>query len=163
MRYNGERTSLGDIAVIRTGKLNSNAAVEGGKYPFFTCAPNPLRIDCYAYDQKAIILAGNNAEGNFHISYYEGKFNAYQRTYVIDAENESRVDLRYLYYALKLCLADFKALSQGTSTKFLTAKILNKFAISLPDIDIQKRIAKVLTLIDDKINLNNKINDNLAA
>lgn len=161
MRYNGERTSLGDIAVIRTGKLNSNAAVEGGKYPFFTCAPNPLRIDCYAYDQKAIILAGNNAEGNFHISYYEGKFNAYQRTYVIDAENESRVDLRYLYYALKLCLADFKALSQGTSTKFLTAKILNKFAISLPDIDIQKRIAKVLTLIDDKINLNNKINDNL--
>lgn len=161
MKYSGEKVLLGDVATIRTGKLNSNAAVEKGKYPFFTCAPNPLKIDCYAYDQAAIILAGNNAEGNFHISYYEGKFNAYQRTYVIDVEDKSRANLKYLYYALKLCLLEFKALSQGTSTKFLTAKILNKFAVSLPGIDIQKRIARILTLLDDKINLNNKINDNL--
>lgn len=161
MKYSEKQVPLGDIAVIRTGKLNSNAAVEGGKYPFYTCAPNPLRIDCYAYDQKAIILAGNNAEGNFHISYYEGKFNAYQRTYVIDTANKSVVNLKYLYYALKLCLSDFKALSQGTSTKFLTVKILNKFIISLPDVYVQKRIAKILTLIDDKIDLNNKINDQL--
>lgn len=76
-------------------------------------------------------------------------------------EDKSRANLKYLYYALKLCLLEFKALSQGTSTKFLTAKILNKFAVSLPGIDIQKRIAKILTLLDDKINLNNKINDNL--
>lgn len=77
MKYSGEKVLLGDVATIRTGKLNSNAAVKEGKYPFFTCASNPLKIDCYAYDQAAIILAGNNAEGNFHISYYEGKFNAY--------------------------------------------------------------------------------------
>ena len=113
---------LGEIAEFRTGKLNSNAAVGNGKYPFFTCAPETYYIDDYAFDQKAILLAGNNAEGNFNIKYYEGKFNAYQRTYVINPINND-VDIHYLYYALQLCLQSFKALSQGTSTKFLTAKI----------------------------------------
>ena len=74
---------LGEIASFQTGKLNSNEAVENGLYPFFTCSPITLRINTYAYDQKAILLAGNNAEGNFSIKYYEGKFNAYQRTYII--------------------------------------------------------------------------------
>ena len=58
---------LGDIAKFQTGKLNSNAAVENGKYPFFTCSPNTLAIDNYAFDKEAILLAGNNAEGNFSI------------------------------------------------------------------------------------------------
>lgn len=61
---------LKNIVKIKTGKLNSNDAVENGKYPFFTCAPNPLKINTYAYDQRAILLAGNNAEGNFHINYH---------------------------------------------------------------------------------------------
>ena len=53
---------LSDIASFTTGKLNSNAAVENGKYPFFTCSPETLRIDNYAFEQEAILLAGNNAE-----------------------------------------------------------------------------------------------------
>ena len=62
---------LGDIAKFTTGKLNSNAAQNNGRYPFFTCAPESLRIDEYAFDTEAIILAGNNAEGNFHIQYFK--------------------------------------------------------------------------------------------
>lgn len=69
---------LGEIAIFKTGKLNSNAAVKNGKYPFFTCSPITLAINEYAYDQEAILLAGNNAEGNFSIKKYSGKFNAYQ-------------------------------------------------------------------------------------
>ena len=108
-----------------TGKLNSSAAIKDGKYPFFTCAPQPLWIDTFSFDTKAIILAGNNADGNFHIQYFEGKFNVYQRTYVIEVLNSNIVDIQYLYYALKTCLFHFKQLSQGSATKFLTAKILN--------------------------------------
>ncbi|MBR2835629.1 MAG: hypothetical protein IKE43_07990 [Coriobacteriales bacterium] len=78
--------NLVDLVNIKTGKLDSNAAVGNGRYPFFTCAPFPLSIDNFAFDQRAIILAGNNAEGNFHLNYYEGKFNAYQRTYIIDCK-----------------------------------------------------------------------------
>ena len=154
---------LSEIADFSTGKLNSNAAVDNGKYPFFTCAPEPLKIDTYNFDEKAIILAGNNAEGNFHISFYEGKFNAYQRTYIITSKSENVVDTRYLYYALKLCLSEFKVISQGTTTKFLTARILSNFEIILPVIYIQKKIAAILSALDEKIATNRAINDNLAA
>lgn len=152
---------LSDIAKFTTGKLNSNAAETGGKYPFFTCAPEPLRINTYAFDTEAIILAGNNAEGNFHIQYYEGKFNAYQRTYVIESCDASRVNLRYLYYALKMCLRHFKQISQGTATKFLTAKILNGFEVPIPTIELQNRIASLLGALDEKLEVNESINKNL--
>ena len=151
---------LGDIAKFQTGKLNSNAAVENGKYPFFTCSPNTLAIDNYAFDKEAILLAGNNAEGNFSIKYFKGKFNAYQRTYIIETYNDI-CDIKFLFYALKLCLQQFKLMSQGTSTKFLTAVILNNFEISLPSLEEQRRIAGILGAIDDKIKLNRRINTNL--
>ena len=151
---------LGDIAKFQTGKLNSNAAVENGKYPFFTCSPNTLAIDNYAFDKEAILLAGNNAEGNFSIKYYKGKFNAYQRTYIIETYND-KCDIKFLFYALKLCLQQFKLMSQGTSTKFLTAVILNNFEISLPSLPEQRRIAGILSAIDDKIENNRRINTNL--
>ena len=152
---------ISEIANFSTGKLNSNAAVDNGKYPFFTCAPEPLKIDTYNFDEKAIILAGNNAEGNFHISFYEGKFNAYQRTYIITSKRENVVDTKYLYYALKLCLAEFKVISQGTTTKFLTARILSNFEIILPAIYIQNKIAAILSALDEKIATNRAINENL--
>lgn len=151
---------LGKIAEFRTGKLNSNAAVKNGKYPFFTCAPETYYINDYAFDQKAILLAGNNAEGNFNIKYYEGKFNAYQRTYVINPISKD-VNIHYLFYALQLCLQQFKTLSQGTSTKFLTAKILNDFCISVPSSKSQETIVKIIKSLDDKIEVNRRINDNL--
>ena len=156
-----EICKLSDIAKFTTGKLNSNVAETEGNYPFFTCAPEPLRINTYAFDTEAIILAGNNAEGNFHIQYYEGKFNAYQRTYVIESCDASRVNLRYLYYALKMCLHHFKQISQGTATKFLTAKILNGFELPIPTIEIQNKIASLLGDLDEKIESNEIINKNL--
>lgn len=152
---------LSEVAKFKTGKLNSNAAEIKGRYPFFTCAPEPLKIDTYAFDTKAIILAGNNAEGNFHIQYFEGKFNAYQRTYIIETIDDSIVDIRYLYYALKMCLQHFKQISQGTATKFLTAKILSAFELPIPQIDEQKKIAFLLAGIDEKIKTNESINKNL--
>lgn len=154
---------LSEIAKFKTGKLNSNAAEMNGRYPFFTCAPEPLKIDTYAFDTKAIILAGNNAEGNFHIQYFEGKFNAYQRTYIIETIDNSIVDIRYLYYALKMCLQHFKLISQGTATKFLTAKILSAFELPIPTIEEQQKIAFLLSGLDEKVKTNERINNNLAT
>lgn len=155
-----KEVTLGEIAIFKTGKLNSNAAISNGEYPFFTCSPETLRINNYAFDQEAILLAGNNADGNFSIKYYKGKFNAYQRTYVI-TPIRGKVDIKFLYYALSLCLKQFKNMSQGTSTKFLTVTILNSFSVQLPSISDQRRIASILSSLDRKIELNNKINADL--
>jgi type I restriction enzyme S subunit len=161
MKSEWRKVRLGDVANFRTGKLNSNAAIENGIYPFFTCSPETLKINDYAFDQKAILLAGNNADGNFTVKYFEGKFNAYQRTYVIDTFSD--VDMQYLFYALKICLNQFKLLSQGTSTRFLTLKILNDFTIPLPPFPTQRAMAATLSCLDDKIEMNNRINANLEA
>ena len=78
-----KKVPLGDLVKITTGKLDANAAVEDGRYPFFTCSREIFAIDNFAFDCEAILLAGNNAVGDFNVKHYKGKFNAYQRTYVI--------------------------------------------------------------------------------
>ena len=152
---------LPDICNITTGKLDANAAVAGGAYPFFTCAPEPITIDSFAFDCDAILLAGNNAQGNFHITRYNGKFNAYQRTYVITAKDGYNID--FIKYMLELSLAHFKSQAQGSQTKFLTIQILNSF--SIPDISLDEQIKTVgpLVVLDKKINNNNNACTELEA
>lgn len=150
---------LGEIATYRTGKLNSNASTENGKYPFFTCSPITAKIDNYAFDEEALLLAGNNANGIFSLKYYKGKFNAYQRTYLINTKE----DYKFLFYCLKLQLANLVHISQGTATKFLTLPILNNIDISLPPLEEQKAIAEVLSSLDDKIDLLHRQNQTLES
>jgi len=157
-----EYVKFKDVAYFVTGKLNSNAAKVNGKYAFFTCAPEPLKTDSYSFDKEAILLAGNNAEGNFHINLFNGKFDAYQRTYVIDVLDKNKLNLQYLFYILKMNLAHLKNISRGTSTKFLTATIINDFDIPYPSIEIQNKFAKILNCIDQKLILNKEINNNLS-
>ena len=152
---------LPDICNITTGKLDANAAVIGGAYPFFTCAPEPTTIDSFAFDCDAILLAGNNAQGNFHITRYNGKFNAYQRTYVITAKDGYNID--FIKYMLELSLAHFKSQAQGSQTKFLTIQILNSFSIPEISIEEQIRIVSPLVALDKKINNNDHVCAELEA
>ena len=151
-----EIAKLGKIAIIRTGKLDSNAAVIGGRYPFFTCDPNTLSIDVWAYDTEAVLLAGNNASGNYTAKYYKGKFNAYQRTYIIESTNEEKLNIRYLCYALNQRLQLLKTMSSGSTTKFLTVRMLDNLDIPLPGINIQNQIVNILSAYDDLIENNRK-------
>ena len=153
------KIKLLDTCTIRTGKLDSNASIENGKYPFFTCAPEPLHIDTFAFDEDAILLAGNNAQGNFHLQRYKGKFNAYQRTYVITAKEGWNVD--YIRYSIEISLNHLKSISQGSQTKFLTMSMLDDFYIDKRTEKEQEHLISVLKAIDDKVNLNKQINDNL--
>ena len=153
--------ALGQVAEIQTGKLDSNHAAVKGAYPFFTCAPEPLRIDRYAFDCDAILLAGNNANGIFHLNRYCGKFNAYQRTYVITPKISGVIDIRFLYYVLHTLTRRLGTYSQGTATKFLTMRILSSLPIPLPPLSEQRAIAHILGILDDKIELNLRMNATL--
>ena len=150
-----EYRKLKTLAKYTTGKLNSNAAVEDGKYPFFTCAHDIYRIDQYSYDGEYVLLGGNNASGDFPIFYYNGKFDAYQRTYLIQPLSKD-TDTKYLYYSIGLKLHQMKANASGTATKFLTQPILNSINIEYRDILEQKRIADILSAYDNLIENNNK-------
>ncbi len=152
---------LANACHIKTGKLDSNQAVKGGQYPFFTCSSLPDTIDKYAFDEDAVLVAGNNAQGNFHVSRYKGKFNAYQRTYILTAKPDYDID--FIYYSLKLELKRLKEKSQGSQTKFLTMPILNNIVLRKLNKNHQQKIASVLSSLDSKIELNKRINVELEA
>ena len=119
-----------DVFNTTTGKLDSNAAVDGGAYPFFTCSKEVLRIDDYAFEEEALLLAGNNAAGKYDVKYYSGKFNAYQRTYVLTLkENWS---YRLFQYQLEDKLTYLQQQSLGGLTKYLTLKILGELEFIIP-------------------------------
>ncbi len=74
---------LGEICNrITTGRLDANAMKPDGEYRFYTCAKDYYLIDKYAFDDEALLISGNG-ENVGYVHYYKGKFNAYQRTYVL--------------------------------------------------------------------------------
>jgi type I restriction enzyme S subunit len=139
-----EKQPLGSLVGITTGKLDANAAKANGQYPFFTCSRDVFAIDEYAFDCEAILLAGNNAVGDFNVKHYKGKFNAYQRTYVITVNKEGRVLYRYLYFQMLKSLKEFKAQSVGAGTKFLKLGMIKDLRIALPSLSEQTSIVATL-------------------
>ncbi|NCO36788.1 MAG: hypothetical protein GW893_23380 [Armatimonadetes bacterium] len=145
-----DKAFLGDLVNIKTGKLDANAAVEGGQYPFFTCSRDIFAIDTFAFDCEAILLAGNNAVGDFNVKHYNGKFNAYQRTYVITVNERKRVLYRFLYFEMLKSLKAFKAQSVGAGTKFLKLGMIKDLEIALPSLDEQQRIVSTMDSVREE-------------
>jgi type I restriction enzyme S subunit len=133
----GASAPLGNFVSIKTGKLDANAATENGEYPFFTCAKEIYAIDKYAFDCEAILLAGNNAVGDFNVKHYKGKFNAYQRTYVITVTDNHQLSYRFLYFQMLKSLRRFKEQSVGAGTKFLKLGMIKELEISMPPLSKQ--------------------------
>lgn len=138
-----KQQKLGDVCEIRTGKLNSNAAVENGKYPFFTCSREIFSIDTYAFDCEAVLLSGNNAAGDFDVKLYKGKFNAYQRTYVITIKDDyaDKLDYLVLKTTLENNLSSLKYQSIGGLTKYLTLGMITSIQVPLPPLAMQREFA----------------------
>ncbi len=137
---------LTEFFKFKTGKLDSNAAVVGGKYPFFTCSRENFWIDDYAFDEEALLLAGNNANADYSVKYYLGKFNAYQRTYVLNVYGKN--SYTYAKACLELMLKEFKRASKGSSTKYLTMGIFDRMLIPVPPIALQEEFASRINKLE---------------
>lgn len=137
-------TNLGEVTFITTGKLDANAQDHNGKYPFFTCGEENLTINTAAFDTEAVLLAGN---GNFSIKYYKGKFNAYQRTYVI---TPNLVDGKWLFYLVMHHIAKITAGARGSTIKYLRIGDITDCSVKLVPLSLQKRIvAKIEELFSE--------------
>ena len=136
---------LGPLVKIRTGKLDANASSPNGKYPFFTCAVKTLKIDNYAYDCECALVAGN---GDLNAKYYIGRFNAYQRTYIVESKDKETLNVRYLYYFLDKYIEKLRTGSIGGVIKYIKLSHLTDIKIPLPPITEQKRIAAILDKAD---------------
>ena len=146
-----KKVKLGQLVSIQTGKLDANAAVFGGKYPFFTTAKEISRINEYAYDGEVVLVAGN---GDLNVKYYKGKFNAYQRTYILTSN--SNVRMKYLYYFLDKYIEVLRYQSIGGVIKYIKLNNLSDAQIPMRSIFEQDKIIGILEKLDNEIIIRSK-------
>lgn len=133
---------------ISTGKNNANAEVKGGKYTFWTCDEFPKKIDKYSYDGKAIIISGNGSKVG-HINLFCGKFDAYQRTYVLMNNNED-TNIKFIYYYFKEYFKKYISnFLFKSGIPYITLPILQEFNIPIPSLEMQNKIVKILDKLSD--------------
>lgn len=142
---------LGDFFPVKTGKKDANVASKKGKYPFFSCAQTILHTNEYSFDNTALLLAGN---GDFNLKWYRGKFEAYQRTYVLIPFNSD--DLPFLYYSMQFFLDKITLGSRGSVIKFITKGMIEKYQIVIPSKEIWSFISNLFGLWLQKTEGNNK-------
>lgn len=122
-----EKKKLGSIAPILTGKKDANYGTPDGNYPFFTCSQEPIKAPSYSFDAEAVLLAGN---GDFNVKLYRGKFEAYQRTYVLIPSN---ADLLYvLYNSVAKNMVKLANGASGSTIKFLTKRMIENIDVLVP-------------------------------
>ena len=135
------KVKIGELTKIKTGKLDANAASEDGQYPFFTCSKEPLRISTYSYDCECVLVAGT---GDLNVKYYNGKFDAYQRTYIIEDNGSGKLYMPYLYYFMEGYIEELRKQAIGGVIKYIKLGNLTDALIELPSVDEQKSIVEIL-------------------
>ena len=132
---------VAEICRISTGNKDANYGVVGGEYPFFTCAARPIRCPGFSFDGEAVLLAGNGDFNN--ISFFRGKFEAYQRTYVVMPFNG--ISLEYLYYAFCARWVKYNMDKiYGSAIPYIRLKNVQEYLIPVPPLAEQKRVVAKL-------------------
>jgi type I restriction enzyme S subunit len=153
--------NLGDLCQIKTGKKDVNEGNPEGKFPFFTCAAAHTFSDSYSFDTEALLVAGNGNVGQ--VSYYSGKFEAYQRTYVLF--DFKSVTGKYLFRVLdKRLSAAVSKQKLGNTMPYIKMGMLTDFVVPVPPPEKQEIVSKSLSAIaDDTQHLTHLYERKLAA
>lgn len=149
---------LSEFLPVITGKKNANVSSDKGDYPFFSCSQDFAWTDDYSFEGHAILVAGN---GDFNVKWYRGKFEAYQRTYVLIPYEERFTS--WLYYAVKYNLAKITSAARGSVIKFITKGNLEDFSFAAPADLSSCTIIDTFATINRKIDALTQENYRLAA
>ncbi|WP_322876325.1 restriction endonuclease subunit S [Mycoplasmopsis felis] len=142
--------TIGNIANITNGKLDANAMVKSGMYNFYTSGIDVYKIDKYSFEGEGISIAGNGVNmGYMHL--VSGKYNAYQRTYIL---NNIKIDRHFLFYNLWKNFWEFcqKNTREG-SIPYLLYNDISDFKIFKSHSNEQQKIGKLLDQISNLITL----------
>ena len=135
---------LADFFNVITGKKDANYSTKDGVYPFFTCSQDILKAPNYSFEGAAILLAGN---GDFNVKRYIGKFEAYQRTYVL-IPFEKRYH-SFLYLLIKYHLQEITGGSRGSVIKFITKGNIADFTFTMPPYSIDEKLSLFDSLFNE--------------
>ena len=151
---------LGEICSITTGKLDANAMIADGQYRFYTCAKDYYQIDEFAFDTEALLISGNGANVGY-IHYYRGRFNAYQRTYVLDKFSQN---IHYVEQFLRENLSQRIGLEKKAgNTPYIVMGTLAEMPLAIPTLPEQQKIADFLGAVDARVGLLQRRREALTA
>ena len=148
-----EQRKLGDLCDITTGKLDANAMVQDGIYDFYTSGIEVYTIDKAAFEGPALTIAGNGASvGYIHLA--DGKFNAYQRTYVL---TNFSADRQFLNVAIGNELpSKIQEEVRGSGIPYIVLNMLTELNIPFPSDCEQEKIGQYFSQLDHLITLHQR-------
>jgi type I restriction enzyme S subunit len=141
MKQDWSKTFLMDIASVSTGKWDANHATENGEYRFYTCAYDYSYCDTKRFEGECLILPGNGVNVG-EVFYYDGEFDAYQRTYVI---SDIKILPMFLHYHMQLHWRSLGTKKQyGSATNFIKIGNFKEYEVEYPPLPEQQRIVSIL-------------------
>jgi type I restriction enzyme S subunit len=153
-----EKKTLDEYCSVFTGKKNANAAVPLGKYKFFTCGETPLQINSFIYDGPAIIISGNGSYTG-RTTFYEGKFDLYQRTYACTISNNDNKDMIYGLFEIVKCelTAQISGGTHGAAIPYIVMGDVTKFTFTSNDIILRKFSKIIKSFLDRTMCISSQI------
>lgn len=181
MKESWKRVKVGDLGKVVTGKTPKTAKSEnyGGSIPFLTPSDDmgvkyvrttgKTLTECGLAEVKNALLPANSVcvscigsdLGKVVITTEPTVTNQQINSIVVDTE---KFDVSFIYYAMLILGKKLNFISKtSTAVPIVNKSSFSSYEICCPDIALQRKISSVLSALDDKIESNNRINDNLAA
>ena len=150
---NKNKLKLEKICTFFNGRIKPNSK---GKIPVY--GGNGIISYTDQYNADNILVIGRVG------AYCGNAFYSRNKCWVSDNAigiilNENVSNIKYIFYFLEKM--NIRNLAIGSSQPLITQDILKNIEIDLPSLEEQKRIADILTALDDKIELNNQMNQTL--
>ena len=156
MKFN--RYALSDLATIKYGKNQKKVLSESGNIPIYGTGGLMGYATTALYDKPSVLIGRKGTIGK--VKYVEHPFWTVD-TLFYTIINTDIVLPKYLYYVMSLI--DLNNYNEGTTIPSLRTETLNRLEFDIPSLVEQETILSCLNPIDEKIALNNAINNNLAA
>ena len=147
---------LGEVLTIKYGK--DHKALGAGNIPVYGSGGIMRYADKAIYEKPSILIPRKGSLNN--IFYVDKPFWTVDTMFwsIIDTK---KADPHFLFYAI--CKLDFAGINVGSAVPSLTVPVIEAVELPLPPLETQRRIAAILSSLDDKIENNNRINRNLEA
>lgn len=156
MKEDWKECKLGEVLTIKYGKNQKEVESPNGTIPIYGTGGLMGYATKFLYDKPSILIGRKGTINK--VKFIDKPFWTVD-TLFYSIINEEIVSPKFLYY--QLSLINFMNYNEGTTIPSLRTETLNRIEVSLPPLATQQKIAKILSSLDDKIELNNKINDNL--
>lgn len=151
-----KKYKLSDLATIKYGKSKKKVMSNDGKIPIWGTGGLIGFAKTSIYDKPSVLIGRKGTIDK--VRYVEKAFWTID-TLFYTIINTKLVLPKYFYYVMTL--VDLNKYNEGTTIPSLRTETLNRLELNIPSLNEQKKILSLLNPIDDKIELNNKINENL--